>query len=175
MSSISRRYGRALFELASESSSAEEVGTGLAALAEAIRGLDAGALAPGILTAAQRDQLAKKLAESIGRDSLLGRFVAVLASNDRLEQLPAISERYDRLQDSAAGRVRIHVRSAAALGDAERAALRQKFEKITGRKVLDTVGVDDALLGGVTVEAEGRVYDGSVRTLLARLERRMAG
>ena len=67
------------------------------------------------------------------------------------------------------------VRSAAPLADSELAALRGKFEAITGRQVLETAEVDPSLLGGVTVETEGRVYDGSIRTQLARLERRMAG
>ena len=34
---------------------------------------------------------------------------------------------------------------------------------------------DEELLGGVIVEIEGRVYDGSVRTRLARLAARMSG
>jgi hypothetical protein len=37
------------------------------------------------------------------------------------------------------------------------------------------VAVDPALLGGAVVELEGRVYDGSVKTALARLASRMAG
>ncbi len=35
--------------------------------------------------------------------------------------------------------------------------------------------VDDELIGGVKVEMQGRVYDGSIRTQLARLQSRMAG
>ncbi len=172
---IGRRYGRALFELAADSGELEQVGAGLAELAVAVGGLDAGSLAPGLLAAGQRRQLATALTDKFGRASLLGRFLGVLATNDRLEQLPGIHESFERLQDAAAGRVRTQVRSAFPLSDAERAALRQRFETITGRNVLDLVEVDATLLGGVTVEAEGRVYDGSIRTQLARLERRMAG
>jgi F-type H+-transporting ATPase subunit delta len=172
---IGRRYGRALFELATEANAVDEVGHALAALAEAVSGLEAGSLAPGLLSQGQRTKLAEALVAQAGRDSLFGKFLGVLVQNDRLDQVPAVHERFVALQDNAAGRVRIRIRSASPLGDAERAALREKFEKITGRRVLDTTEVDPALLGGVTVEAEGRVYDGSIRTQLARLERRMAG
>ena len=173
---IGRRYGRALFDLATEAGSVDEVAGQLAELASAVESLEAGALAPGLLTQAQRDSLAKSLVTRLGGDmSLVAKFVGVLAANDRLDQLPAVRDQYEKLADTAAGRVRVTIRSASPLSDAEKAALKTKFESITGRRVLETVEVDTDLLGGVTVEAEGRVYDGSVRTQLARLERQMAG
>ena len=172
---IGRRYGRALFELAAEGGIADDVGVSLSELAAAVESLDAGSLAPGALSPGQREQLAASLSGRVGRDTLLGKFLGVLAANDRLEQLPGVRDSFERLQDAAAGRVRVRVRSATPLSDAERTALKNKFETITGRRVLDTAEIDTDLLGGVTVEAEGRIYDGSVRTQLARLERRMAG
>lgn len=172
---IGRRYGRALFELATEAGQAGEVAAGLAELATAIESLEPGLLASGSLSPAQREQLTSALVKRIGAETLMGRFVGVLAAADRLQALPAVRASFEKFQDAAAGQVRVVVRSATPLPDAERAALRSKFEKITGRRVLDTAEVDADLLGGVTVEAEGRVYDGSVRTLLARLERQMAG
>lgn len=172
---IARRYGRALFELAVEGNSVAEVGAGLAELGSAIAGIDSASLAPGLLTATQREGLGKALVEKIGAKSLLGCFVGVLVDNDRLDQLPAIRESFEKLEDGAAGRVRAVVRSAVPLSDAERAALREKFEAMTGRRVLEKAEIDADLLGGVTVETEGRVYDGSIRTQLARLERLMAG
>lgn len=172
---IARRYGRALFELAGEAGNVEEVGATLAELAGAVESLDAGSLAPGLLSLEQRQQLVTSLVARSGGDSVMAKFLGVLATNDRLDQLPGIREQYEKLEDAAAGRVRILVRSAKPLSDAERTALRDRFERITGKKVLDKVEVQEDLLGGVTVEAEGRVYDGSIRTQLARLERRMAG
>jgi F-type H+-transporting ATPase subunit delta len=172
---IGRRYGRALFELAVENDSVAEVGAGLVELAAAVGGLEAGSFAAGLLSATQRDGLGKALVDRVGAQSLLGRFVGVLVAADRLDQLPAIRDSYEKFDDAAAGRVRAVIRSAAPLSEADRGALRGKFEAITGRKVLETAEVDAELLGGVTVETEGRVYDGSIRTQLARLERRMAG
>ena len=172
---IARRYGRALFDLASEAGSVDEIGAQLAELAAAVESLEAGALAPGLLTPAQRDSLAKALVARVGGSSTISNFIGVLAANDRLEQLPGVRDQFEKLADTEAGRVRVTIRSASPLSDAERAALKTKFESITGRRVLETVEVEPDLLGGVTVEAEGRVYDGSVRTQLERLERQMAG
>jgi F-type H+-transporting ATPase subunit delta len=172
---VGRRYGRALFELASEAGVVESVGEGLIGLSQGFDAIDPGQLAPGQLSAAERQKLAAVLAPSLGPESLLGRFVAVLAENDRLDQLPAIQRRFEQLQDVAVGRVRVLVRTAAALSSAERDAVRQRLEAVTGFCILDEVRIDPTLLGGISVEAQGRVYDGSIRTQLARLERRMAG
>ena len=173
--SIARRYGRALFELAKEAGVIDEIGKAVADLALIVEGLEPGSLSAGTIALVNRQQLAATMASSHGKGSLLGRFLGVLANNDRLDQLPGIHRSFERLQDQAAGRVRARVRSASPLSDPERASLRQKLETITGRLVLDTVETDPELLGGVSIEAEGRVYDGSVRTQLTRLERRMAG
>jgi F-type H+-transporting ATPase subunit delta len=169
---IGRRYGRALFDLAVEAGLVDEIGAGLAEIASA---LEDNAQASGSLSAIQRQQLAQSFLSRLGSDSLMGRFLGVLAENDRLAQLPSIRDNYEKIGDAAAGRVRAHIRSAQPLSDAERSALRGKLEAVTGHKVVDTAEVDPGLIGGATVEADGRIYDGSVRTQLARLERRMAG
>lgn len=173
--SVARRYGRALFELALQTGETEPVGEMLSNVAAAVSSLDPGALTPGALTLQQRQQLVTALAPAVGQLPLMPRFLGVLAENDRLDQLPAIQRTYESLGDAAAGRVRVQVRSASALSDAELTSIRESFERVTGRKVVPEVEIDDRLIGGVTVETQGRVYDGSIRTQLALLERRMAG
>ncbi|MBI5505488.1 MAG: ATP synthase F1 subunit delta [Deltaproteobacteria bacterium] len=172
---VARRYGRALFELAREASQVEPIGELLAIVAAAVSSLEPGSLAPGLLTLQQRHQLGAALAPTFGHQPLLSRFVGVLAENDRLGQIPAIARTYERLGDAAAGRVRVRVRSASPLTDAELDSIRESLERLTGHVVVPELEIDDDLIGGVTVESQGRVYDGSIRTQLALLERRMAG
>ncbi|HYC57837.1 MAG TPA: ATP synthase F1 subunit delta [Candidatus Binatia bacterium] len=171
--SIARRYARALFELARETDEVEGTAPSLAVLAQAVEQQEPGTLAPGLLTREQRQSLAGALSKQVS--PLLGRFLAIVAENDRLEHLPRIHEWFQRLQDEAADRVRVRVRSAARLSAEQIDAIRTRFQKVTGHGVLTETEVDPALIGGVTVEAEGKVYDGSVRTQLQRLERLMAG
>jgi F-type H+-transporting ATPase subunit delta len=49
------------------------------------------------------------------------------------------------------------------------------FSKLTGKQVIPTVVIDPDLLGGVLVEAQGKVYDGTVRAQLARLAKELTG
>lgn len=172
---VARRYGRALFELARDAGDVESIGELLAIVASAVSSLEPGTLAPGLLTLQQRQQLAAALAPMFGSLPLMSRFVGVLAENDRLGQIPSIARTYQRLGDDAAGRVRVRVRSASPLTDSELDSIRRSLERVTGHLVVPELETDDHLIGGVTVETQGRVYDGSIRTQLALLERRMAG
>ncbi len=70
---------------------------------------------------------------------------------------------------------RIAVRSAGALDSKQEADLVAAFRKLTGKDIIPSVVVDADLLGGVVVEVEGKVYDGSVRTQLDRLAKELSG
>jgi len=49
------------------------------------------------------------------------------------------------------------------------------LETIAHKKIIPTVNVDAALIGGVVVELEGKTYDGSLANRLAEAARRLAG
>ena len=54
--------------------------------------------------------------------------------------------------------------------DAEKDTLRQKLEKKFGRRMILDCRVDPSLLGGIRVETEGRVLDGSIRSRLQEIK-----
>ena len=64
---------------------------------------------------------------------------------------------------------------ARPLSDESRRRINDVFERQTGKRVVADASVNPGLLGGVVVEIAGRVYDGSLRTRLERLERSLAG
>jgi F0F1-type ATP synthase delta subunit len=49
------------------------------------------------------------------------------------------------------------------------------LEAMVRKTVIATVKLDQALLGGVVAELEGKIYDGSLATRLSEAERRLAG
>ena len=103
------------------------------------------------------------------RDLLL-----LLAERDRLRHLAAIREVFDALVDKRLGRTRARVTSATPLAPALVAQLTRVFGEITGKQVIAETTVDPQLLAGAVVEVDGRVYDGSLRTQLAKLRQQMA-
>jgi F-type H+-transporting ATPase subunit delta len=101
--------------------------------------------------------------------------ILVLAERDRLALLPDVARWYDQLLDDAVGRARVTIRSAVTLAAPEKTTLVELARRLTGsREVVATSEVDPELLGGVVLDVGGTVYDGSVRSQLARLGKDMA-
>ncbi|MET0153969.1 MAG: ATP synthase F1 subunit delta [Candidatus Binatia bacterium] len=176
MSAVGRRYAKALIELGREAGDFEAVGRELKGVA---RAFDDPALARlvGLATLDRRTRraMASQISARLGLSRLLVNFLGVLAVNNRLRELGTIDREYQRLEDRALGRVRARVRSARPLSDESQRRINEVFERRTGKQVIAEVGVDPELLGGVVVEVAGRVFDGSLRTRLERLERSLAG
>ena len=71
--------------------------------------------------------------------------------------------------------VRAQVRSAAPLDAADLEAIRDRLSAMTGKTVQLVAETDAGLLGGVVVQIGDTVYDGSIRTRLDKMGRRLAG
>lgn len=178
MSAVAKRYARALFSIGAEPDSigVAAIGAELAQLADLFRAADlAPILAGGAIDAETRRRLVDRLARETGVSPIVANFLRVLADHQRLGELEGIEREYGRLSDRELGQVRAKVRSARPLAEADERAIADAFAKGTGRKVLTEVEVDPSLLGGVVVEIQGRVYDGSTRRELERLRARLAG
>jgi F-type H+-transporting ATPase subunit delta len=89
--------------------------------------------------------------------------------------LPDVARAYEALVDRDIGRARVTIRSAVALSDAQHGELEQLARQLTGKsQVVLTMQLDPDLIAGVVLDAGGTVYDGSVKTQLARLAKSMA-
>ena len=173
--SVARRYARALFDLSVDAKSTDEVARDLQSLGDALDGMALDDFAPGALDLQLRERIGNAIAAKLGGSALVGNFVRLVAQRDRLAELPAIRDWFQRIRDQAEGRVRIDVASSAPLAAPQLEKIVETFSKLAGRRVTANTRVDATLLGGAVVEMEGRVFDGSVRTALKRLSERMAG
>jgi F-type H+-transporting ATPase subunit delta len=72
-------------------------------------------------------------------------------------------------------RTRATLTFAQPPSDADLARVLTELEAIAHKSIIPTVNVDSALLGGIVVELEGKIYDGSLATRVAEAERRLAG
>jgi len=173
--SVARRYARALFDLSVDDRVTDDVSRDLDVLGDALASMPSEQVAPGALDAGLRERIGEVLAAKLGTTSLIGNCVRLLARRDRLAELPAIKDWFQRIRDQADGRVRIDVVTPSALTPTQLEKVVETFSRIAGRRVVASTRLDPTLLGGALVEMEGRVFDGSVRTTLRRLSDRMAG
>ncbi|MEE2643528.1 MAG: ATP synthase F1 subunit delta [Myxococcota bacterium] len=165
---VAERYALALYEIAAESQSLEQLGEELLRVA----GLFESSEELRILCAHPRfDQAARKrvlneLLERLALGPSVKHFTLLLSDRGRLSAIPAIQRAYQGFIDRALGRARGVVTSAAPLNDEIRAELKSALDSLSERDVVLEERVDEALIGGLVVDLGGRVYDGSVRTRL---------
>jgi F-type H+-transporting ATPase subunit delta len=80
---------------------------------------------------------------------------------------------YETMVDERLGRVKAVVTTAAPLEGEAHERLRQRLAEMTGKTVYLEVQLDTGLLGGLVTQIGSQVYDGSLRTRLARLRQEL--
>jgi F-type H+-transporting ATPase subunit delta len=169
---VGRRYAKALFALGAENGDFESPGRELGRVSRAFGEAPLKALAEDTtLDRKTRRTAAASVSEQLAVSRLMANFLGVLAEHNRLRALPAIAREYERLEDRRLGRVRARLRSAKALSADDQGGICRALERRMGKQVLASSETDARLLGGVVVELEGQVFDGSLRARLERLKR----
>ena len=173
--SLARRYTRALFQLAREAGQEEKIGQEIDQFYAAFGGSELqGVLTNPAFPMDSRKRILIQVANGLELSVLSIHFLSLLLERDRLAHLPGIVNCYRRLLNEAKGRVEAKVVSAAGLDAAMVERLREQLRGISGKEVVLQQETDPSLLGGLLVELEGKVYDGSVRTQLEKMKQRIA-
>ena len=169
---VAGRYAQALFELGIDSDQVQDLGEALANLSRLFEDGDelrSVLLNPAIKLSERRDVIAA-IAKKARWPQLFCNFVMLLLDKDRLRHITDISNAYAIKMDDRLGRARARVTSAVALGDKEIETLKARLGEITGKDIIVSTDVDEALIGGVIARVGGTIYDGSVRTQLQRMK-----
>ena len=98
----------------------------------------------------------------------------MLLSERRLAALvPSVIDSYLLRYDAARTIERVEAISAVKMTDAQLRALRERLEAETGKSVIITNTVDPAILGGMKLRYMGIQLDGSLKTRLDSLEKKL--
>jgi len=172
---LSRRYSKAVFQLAREVGQEEQIGREMEEFNAAYSGSELNKVLtnPSFAVEARKKILAQ-IVEAQRLSPLTAHFVALLLERDRLAHLPGIVNRYRRLLNEAKGRVEAKLVSSSALEPSIVEGVRERLRGISGKDVVLQQETDPNLLGGLLIELEGKVYDGSVRTQLEKMKQRIA-
>jgi F-type H+-transporting ATPase subunit delta len=103
----------------------------------------------------------------------LVKLLAMLADRSRLDLLHDLLDVYRERQLAHENIVKGTVTSAAPLAPEHIAALQRSLSGATGKQVQLDVAIDPALIGGVVARIGSTVYDGSIRTQLARMKQQL--
>ena len=166
-----RRYAKAIFELAQDEGNVEEWSRRLAQVREVMSDLDVTrVLTNPTIATGQRMELVQDLFDS-GEATNLAK---LLIESDRVRDVAAIEEEFQRLADAAAGRVRATVTTAVELTPEDRDRVAEELSKRLGKQIHLDVLVDPRILGGLKLQYGDRLVDASVATRLQQLRRRLA-
>jgi len=170
------RYARALLSVVEDPATLERIDQFLAALAGAMEDspeLRSAMLDPAIPRSA-RKKVFRALVEQNGLPIELTNFLSALVDNNRVGSLDAIAQVVHEERERRIGVVPAEVTTATPLSDELKDRARDAVERLTGKKVRLVCNVEPGLLGGAVTKIGSTVYDGSLRSQLEQLKRKMA-
>lgn len=172
ISALSRRYAKALVEIGVEQQAVDRFGDELATVRSILddQPMFRQLLESPTLPVEKKAAMVADLAGQLELADGITKFLGLLVDKDRLRYLKAIEDHYRQLADQLSGILSARITSAVALDDLQQQAIASSLERQTGKQVAVSVTVDPELLGGVKAEIGGRLFDGSVRTQLRRIE-----
>jgi F-type H+-transporting ATPase subunit delta len=169
VSGVAGRYASALFSLAQDQREGEAVADSLArfdALIAESPELERLLRSPVFSAADQLKALDAVLAQA-GIGGVAANFIRLVASKRRLYFIREMIADYRKLYDTSRGVTRAEVTSAAALTDANVAALKDSLRAASGGREVDLdTKVDPSIIGGLIVKLGSRMVDGSLKTKL---------
>lgn len=172
--SLSRRYAKALFQLALEAKREDEVGEEIERFSSVYGATELSqVLTNPAFAADNRKNVLVQVAQRLKLSPLVTNALSFLLERHRLPYLPSIVSRYRRLLDEKNGRVEAKVVAASPVEDNDIKRLRAALAKVSGKQVVLSQESDPSIIAGLVIHLEGKVYDGSVRTQLEKMKERI--
>ena len=175
-STVAKRYGAALFELALSKQSLVEVGQDLQEIVKAISSneeLLAVLTAPKIPTSRKKEIVAQIFA---GANVDVLNTVLLLLDKKRIKEIAGVEAAYKKLAADAQGYAEATVYSTRQLTAAEEAEISSAFGKLVGKSKLNITNVIDAsLIGGVRVQIGNYTFDSTIASKLEGLKKVLVG
>jgi F-type H+-transporting ATPase subunit delta len=171
---LARRYATAVFNLAREAGTIDNVGRDLAAAADPIYGSDDVRrfyLSPVFGRKKKEDVLRKVFEGKLGDTALFTLLLLVRKRREAL--LPQIVTEYQKLALAASGREPVEIVSARPLSSKEVDDIVARLARTYARSFAATYRTDPALLGGVRITMGDRRIDGSLAGRFDELSREL--
>lgn len=169
------RYATALFELAGDENSRDQVEADLDAVSAALEdSADLNQLIRNPMYT--RDDQGKAIAavsDKMGLSTTVKSVLGLMASKRRLFALTEMIGGYKALMADLRGEMSADVTAARALSDAQTKALAEQIKKATGKDIKLNVSVDEGLIGGLIVKVGSRMIDTSIKSRLNNLQNAM--
>ena len=121
-----------------------------------------------------KEKLLGELMQRYPVNPITSNFLRILLQHNRIRYFKQILDSFLKFVNERKGIVSAQVTAAAPPSQEELKRLEQKLAAITGRLVNIELRTDADLLGGIVVQIGSTIFDGSIRTQLADMRRRLS-
>lgn len=176
MTTTSKEYAEALFELSAGENNLGLVSDGLVTVISALRQTPEyrALLSSAAIGKAERIAALESAFRGKIPDVLLG-VLRMMVSRGHVSAVDGMAKEFEELSRQYRGVSVALVTSAVPLKESEAVALKAELEKRFARSLDLRCETDPSLIGGIRVEVEGRVIDGSIRNKLEQIKDVMNG
>jgi F-type H+-transporting ATPase subunit delta len=178
LSGVAGRYANALFELADNARSLDQVAQDLTTFRRLVGESPelSRLIASPVINRALQGKALLAVLDAAGIAGLTRNFIGTVAHNGRARELPAMATAFLAELARRRGETTAQVTSAVALTPAQTQQLGDVLRSVLGgAKVSIDAHVDPDILGGLVVKVGSRLFDSSIRSKLARLQLAMKG
>ena len=172
---IAKRYVTALFAALTKKTEITAVAKDMAdltAMVNASGDLQAFIKSP-LLSVEQQRSGVEKLAKKAKLSKAVTNLLTIMAGNRRLHLLPAVAHEVENYLAKESGTVPVMIATARKLSAADQKKIGADIKKAVGADVSMQTYVDETLIGGVVIQIESTLIDGSIKTKLDKLEREL--
>jgi F-type H+-transporting ATPase subunit delta len=173
---LARRYAKALFAMAQERNVLDKIRSELHSFVAA---MEENAEFADFFRSPENSRAVKRVAvEKIFQDRFSGlffNFLLLIIQKGRHNAIAEIVKAFDDLYDRFARRTRALAVTAVPMDTKLADDLRDKLSKSLNKKVELENKVDPSILGGIVLNIDGQILDGSIKQQLERLRAEFLG
>ena len=175
VTSLSRRYAKALFEVALEHDVAGEVASELAKLGSLVKGIPhvVELLSSPTLSSVKKEELLSELVYGSSLTTYTANFLKVLVDNGRFRLIFEIIRGYQEAEDEHKGIREVEITTPFSLSEGEKKIIFGNLKKVVGEKIRIKERIDPEIVGGIIIRVGSTVYDGSITHSMERMRRDM--
>lgn len=171
VTSVSKRYGSALYDFSVEQDARDAVRADCAAIRQLVEGSGEFAefVADPTIPLPEAEKAVVALFEQQAHPATL-QFLKFLVSKRRLDQLPAVCEVYEQQVCEELGILKVKITAAHEMTETQLENMKQKLHARYEKQIDADVQVDPALIGGFKIQVGDHIRDFSMATKLDQFE-----
>lgn len=167
-----KRYAQALFDIGSQMDRVDQWADHLDLATQALENEDLQAFLENARVPLPRKvQVIEEILPGV--EPQIRNLLSLLVSRGLVELLPKVEREYLHLVDELKGREQVEVSSAVPLEDSQRDSISRFLTGLINKEIVLDSRVDPSILGGLVIRIGDRLIDGSTRTRLDELGKRL--